>query len=162
MLSVLPQIRTTADSPRVDSHTRELKLINLSQCCLFPTVVNNIVYQTHAATTTQQPERSGPPAARRCLWSRVSVHAWIRRLGPAITGNRPLTLFLCVAGRVFVTYEADNDKHVNEIINFVALLRHNGFDTHVRAVFGLFILFHFKKMVQNQLVANLCAGIINI
>lgn len=34
-------------------------------------------------------------------------------------------------GRVFVTYEADNDKHVNEIINFVALLRHNGFDTHV-------------------------------
>uniref|UniRef100_UPI0037E745EE uncharacterized protein traf3ip2l n=1 Tax=Semicossyphus pulcher TaxID=241346 RepID=UPI0037E745EE len=33
--------------------------------------------------------------------------------------------------RVFVTYEADNDKHVNEIINFVALLRHNGFDTHI-------------------------------
>lgn len=30
-----------------------------------------------------------------------------------------------------MTYEADNDKHVNEIINFVALLRHNGFDTHV-------------------------------
>lgn len=40
---------------------------------------------------------------------------------------------LCLrnAGRVFVTYEADDDKHVNEIINFVALLRHNGFDTHV-------------------------------
>ncbi|XP_024134614.1 adapter protein CIKS [Oryzias melastigma] len=33
--------------------------------------------------------------------------------------------------RVFVTYEADDDKHVNEIINFVALLRHNGFDTHI-------------------------------
>ncbi|XP_023195421.1 uncharacterized protein LOC102217271 [Xiphophorus maculatus] len=33
--------------------------------------------------------------------------------------------------RVFVTYEADNDKHVNEIIKFVALLRHNGFDTHI-------------------------------
>uniref|UniRef100_A0A673BX37 E3 ubiquitin ligase TRAF3IP2 n=1 Tax=Sphaeramia orbicularis TaxID=375764 RepID=A0A673BX37_9TELE len=33
--------------------------------------------------------------------------------------------------RVFVTYEADNEKHVNEIINFVALLRHNGFDTHI-------------------------------
>ncbi|XP_041863147.1 E3 ubiquitin ligase TRAF3IP2 [Melanotaenia boesemani] len=33
--------------------------------------------------------------------------------------------------KVFVTYEADNDKHVNEIINFVALLRHNGFDTHI-------------------------------
>ncbi|XP_029939118.1 adapter protein CIKS isoform X2 [Salarias fasciatus] len=33
--------------------------------------------------------------------------------------------------KVFVTYEADNDKHINEIINFVALLRHNGFDTHI-------------------------------
>ncbi|XP_028300902.1 adapter protein CIKS isoform X2 [Gouania willdenowi] len=33
--------------------------------------------------------------------------------------------------KVFVTYEADNEKHVNEIINFVALLRHNGFDTHI-------------------------------
>ncbi|XP_042178619.1 E3 ubiquitin ligase TRAF3IP2 isoform X5 [Oncorhynchus tshawytscha] len=33
--------------------------------------------------------------------------------------------------RVFVTYEADSDKHVKQIINFVALLRHNGFDTHI-------------------------------
>uniref|UniRef100_H3C2A8 SEFIR domain-containing protein n=1 Tax=Tetraodon nigroviridis TaxID=99883 RepID=H3C2A8_TETNG len=33
--------------------------------------------------------------------------------------------------RVFVTYEADNDKHVNDVINFAALLRHNGFDTHI-------------------------------
>ncbi|XP_068449166.1 E3 ubiquitin ligase TRAF3IP2 [Clinocottus analis] len=33
--------------------------------------------------------------------------------------------------RVFVTYESDDDKHVNEVINFVALLRHNGFDTHI-------------------------------
>ncbi|XP_026200644.1 uncharacterized protein traf3ip2l [Anabas testudineus] len=33
--------------------------------------------------------------------------------------------------KIFVTYEADNDKHVNEIIKFVALLRHNGFDTHI-------------------------------
>ncbi|KAM8889731.1 uncharacterized protein ACB058_011092 isoform 4-T6 [Synchiropus picturatus] len=33
--------------------------------------------------------------------------------------------------RVFVTYEADNDNHVKEVINFVALLRHNGFDTHI-------------------------------
>lgn len=36
-------------------------------------------------------------------------------------------------GRVFVTYEADNEKHVNDVINFVGLLRHNGFDTHVSA-----------------------------
>ncbi|XP_035267230.1 adapter protein CIKS-like isoform X1 [Anguilla anguilla] len=33
--------------------------------------------------------------------------------------------------KVFVTYEADSEKHVNEIIKFVALLRHNGFDTHI-------------------------------
>ncbi|KAG7276291.1 hypothetical protein CRUP_015614, partial [Coryphaenoides rupestris] len=34
-------------------------------------------------------------------------------------------------GKVFVTYEADSDEHVNKVINFVALLRHNGFDTHI-------------------------------
>ncbi|GAA6067356.1 uncharacterized protein traf3ip2l isoform X1, partial [Tachysurus ichikawai] len=33
--------------------------------------------------------------------------------------------------KVFVTYEADNEKHVKEVINFVALLRHNGFYTHI-------------------------------
>ncbi|KAJ8246994.1 hypothetical protein GJAV_G00257570 [Gymnothorax javanicus] len=33
--------------------------------------------------------------------------------------------------KVFVTYEADCEKHVNEIIKFVALLRHNGFDTRI-------------------------------
>ncbi|KAJ7993578.1 hypothetical protein DPEC_G00273860 [Dallia pectoralis] len=33
--------------------------------------------------------------------------------------------------RVFVTYEADSEEHVNQIIKFVALLRHNGFDTHI-------------------------------
>ncbi|XP_061834517.1 E3 ubiquitin ligase TRAF3IP2 isoform X2 [Nerophis lumbriciformis] len=33
--------------------------------------------------------------------------------------------------KVFVTYEADHDAHVSEIIKFVALLRHNGFDTHI-------------------------------
>lgn len=53
----------------------------------------------------------------------------------AVLSFHHLHLFLLNAGRVFVTYEADNDKHVNEIINFVALLRHNGFDTHVRAGF---------------------------
>ncbi len=41
------------------------------------------------------------------------------------------SLFI-IAGKVFVTYEADSEKHVKEIINFVALLRHNGFYTHVR------------------------------
>ncbi|XP_066562121.1 E3 ubiquitin ligase TRAF3IP2 [Amia ocellicauda] len=33
--------------------------------------------------------------------------------------------------KVFVTYEADSDKHVHEIIQFVALLRRNGFDTRI-------------------------------
>ncbi|XP_060776121.1 uncharacterized protein traf3ip2l isoform X2 [Neoarius graeffei] len=33
--------------------------------------------------------------------------------------------------KVFVTYEADNEKHIKEVINFVALLRHNGFYTHI-------------------------------
>ncbi|XP_056606998.1 E3 ubiquitin ligase TRAF3IP2 [Triplophysa dalaica] len=33
--------------------------------------------------------------------------------------------------KVFVTYEADSEQHVKEIINFVALLRHNGFYTHI-------------------------------
>ncbi|XP_062384040.1 E3 ubiquitin ligase TRAF3IP2 isoform X2 [Sardina pilchardus] len=33
--------------------------------------------------------------------------------------------------KVFVTYESDSEDHVKEIIKFVALLRHNGFDTHI-------------------------------
>ncbi|XP_061634163.1 E3 ubiquitin ligase TRAF3IP2 isoform X2 [Phyllopteryx taeniolatus] len=44
------------------------------------------------------------------------------------THSMPLSL---EQRRVFVTYEADDDAHVNEIIKFVALLRHNGFDTHI-------------------------------
>lgn len=39
---------------------------------------------------------------------------------------------LFIPGKVFVTYEADSEKHIKEVINFVALLRHNGFYTHVR------------------------------
>ncbi|XP_051957746.1 E3 ubiquitin ligase TRAF3IP2 isoform X1 [Xyrauchen texanus] len=33
--------------------------------------------------------------------------------------------------KVFVTYEADNEAHLKEVIKFVALLRNNGFDTHI-------------------------------
>ncbi|KAG1950154.1 E3 ubiquitin ligase TRAF3IP2 [Pimephales promelas] len=33
--------------------------------------------------------------------------------------------------KVFVTYEADSEEHLKEIIKFVALLRNNGFDTHI-------------------------------
>lgn len=55
----------------------------------------------------------------------------------ALLGGRGLPASLTFTpapptGRVFVTYEADNEKHVNDVINFAALLRHNGFDTHVR------------------------------
>lgn len=50
-----------------------------------------------------------------------------------VTTSRVYHLFTCVffAGKVFVTYEADSDEHLKEIIKFVALLRNNGFDTHV-------------------------------
>ncbi|CAB1313156.1 unnamed protein product, partial [Coregonus sp. 'balchen'] len=34
-------------------------------------------------------------------------------------------------GKVFVTYERDSDNHFKETMNFVSLLRHNGFDTSV-------------------------------
>ncbi|XP_076004779.1 uncharacterized protein traf3ip2l [Genypterus blacodes] len=56
------------------------------------------------------------------------------RIGPNAPGKQqnPYSTQLSLEQRrVFVTYEADNDKHVNKIINFVALLRHNGFDTHI-------------------------------
>ncbi|XP_042340044.1 E3 ubiquitin ligase TRAF3IP2 [Plectropomus leopardus] len=56
----------------------------------------------------------------------------IGRNAPAKEKHPPPSTSLSLEQRkVFVTYEADNDKHVNEIINFVALLRHNGFDTHI-------------------------------
>lgn len=51
-----------------------------------------------------------------------------RAKGKTSSLNAPLCL---EQRRVFVTYEADSDKHVNEVINFVALLRQNGFDTHI-------------------------------
>ncbi|XP_043107687.1 E3 ubiquitin ligase TRAF3IP2 [Puntigrus tetrazona] len=33
--------------------------------------------------------------------------------------------------KVFVTYEADSEEHLKEIIKFVSLLRNNGFDMHI-------------------------------
>ncbi|XP_061091504.1 E3 ubiquitin ligase TRAF3IP2-like isoform X1 [Conger conger] len=55
----------------------------------------------------------------------VNPHAHLRQNTALCT---PLSL---EQRKVFVTYEADCEKHVNEIIKFVALLRHNGFDTHI-------------------------------
>ncbi|KAK3533681.1 hypothetical protein QTP70_024001 [Hemibagrus guttatus] len=38
---------------------------------------------------------------------------------------------LACKGKVFVTYEVDSEDHLKEVIKFVALLRNNGFDTHI-------------------------------
>ncbi|KAJ3599972.1 hypothetical protein NHX12_033924 [Muraenolepis orangiensis] len=53
--------------------------------------------------------------------------------GPANTQKNPTdSIQLSLEQRkVFVTYEADSEDHVLKVINFVALLRHNGFDTHI-------------------------------
>ncbi|XP_019936271.2 uncharacterized protein traf3ip2l [Paralichthys olivaceus] len=59
-------------------------------------------------------------------------HTQIGHNAPAKEKHPPYSTLLSLEQRrVFVTYEADNDKHVNEVINFVALLRQNGFDTHI-------------------------------
>ncbi|KAK5907816.1 hypothetical protein CesoFtcFv8_005627 [Champsocephalus esox] len=76
----------------------------------------------HPAYNPYYPDPSRPPGAG-C--SHIDYMAPAKQKQPHST---PLSL---EQRRVFVTYEADNDKHVNEIINFVALLRHNGFDTHI-------------------------------
>ncbi len=41
-------------------------------------------------------------------------------------------VFSLHTGKVFVTYEADTEEHLKEIIKFGSLLRNNGFDTHVQ------------------------------
>lgn len=42
-----------------------------------------------------------------------------------------MNVLIFLPGKVFVTYATDNDKHVGEVINFVALLMTNGFETQV-------------------------------
>ncbi|XP_048109295.1 E3 ubiquitin ligase TRAF3IP2 isoform X1 [Alosa alosa] len=60
---------------------------------------------------------------------RNSIH---RDHSPVNPGPKSDTAQLSFEQRkVFVTYETDNDEHVKEVINFVALLRHNGFYTHI-------------------------------
>ncbi|XP_033992093.1 adapter protein CIKS-like isoform X1 [Trematomus bernacchii] len=76
----------------------------------------------HPAYNPYYPDAGRPPGAG---FSHIDYMAPAKQKQPHST---PLSL---EQRRVFVTYEADNDKHVNEIINFVALLRHNGFDTHI-------------------------------
>ncbi|KAM9358202.1 uncharacterized protein traf3ip2l [Symphorus nematophorus] len=80
--------------------------------------------QYHPAYGPYYPGDCRPPAA--------AGYTQIGHNVPAKEKNAPYSTPLSrEQRRVFVTYEADNDKHVNEVINFVALLRHNGFDTHI-------------------------------
>ncbi|XP_059197521.1 uncharacterized protein traf3ip2l [Centropristis striata] len=78
--------------------------------------------QYHPAYGPYYPDACGHPGTG---YSQISHNA------PAKEKHPPSTSLSLEQRRVFVTYEADNDKHVNEVINFVALLRHNGFDTHI-------------------------------
>ncbi|XP_017576425.1 uncharacterized protein traf3ip2l isoform X1 [Pygocentrus nattereri] len=57
-----------------------------------------------------------------------SRHPSVQPQPKSVPSTAPLSL---EQRKVFVTYEADSDKHVKEVINFVALLRHNGFYTHI-------------------------------
>lgn len=79
----------------------------------------------------QHPPAYGPYYPGDCRLPGAG-HTQFGRNAPAPEKQPPYSTPLSLEQRrVFVTYEADNDKHVNEIINFVALLRHNGFDTHI-------------------------------
>ncbi|KAG9277251.1 hypothetical protein AMEX_G7246 [Astyanax mexicanus] len=57
-----------------------------------------------------------------------SRHPSVQPQKTSVPSTAPLSL---EQRKVFVTYEADDEKHVKEVINFVALLRHNGFYTHI-------------------------------
>ncbi|KAF5893364.1 adapter protein CIKS-like isoform X2 [Clarias magur] len=57
-----------------------------------------------------------------------SRHEALHPQPKSVPSTAPLSL---EQRKVFVTYEADNENHVKEVINFVALLRHNGFYTHI-------------------------------
>ncbi|KAJ8350445.1 hypothetical protein SKAU_G00255750 [Synaphobranchus kaupii] len=78
----------------------------------------------------RQPHR--PSGPYHCGWPEAGSshsgypHPHLNKKTPPC--SKPLSL---EHRKVFVTYEADSDGHVNEIIKFVALLRHNGFDTRI-------------------------------
>ncbi|KAJ8252743.1 hypothetical protein GJAV_G00205080 [Gymnothorax javanicus] len=78
----------------------------------------------------QGPHHPHHPSGRYpCAPEAVSSQSAHPHLNKKISaGSAPLSL---EHRKVFVTYEADSDRHVNEIIKFVALLRHNGFDTRI-------------------------------
>lgn len=88
-----------------------------------PTVNKPHWPQYHPGPRTPYPgdfRLPGPP------YTHIGHNVRVKEKSPPFSGSLSLE-----QRRVFVTYEADSDKHVNEVINFVALLRHNGFDTHI-------------------------------
>lgn len=68
------------------------------------------------------------------------------------------TFSLAYKGKVFVTYEVDNEDHLKEVIKFVALLRNNGFDTHVREYASAFVVF-FCEIIPKWLIISICLQI---
>lgn len=123
-------------------HTRTCKYSGLCRCFeLILLVLKSLIFFFFSLSTTRRGHNTAPHSTSlsleqsecppaRCSVAEFRCHdCWPC---PVIHPSSYLQhLFLRNVGRVFVTYEADDDKHVNEIINFVALLRHNGFDTHV-------------------------------
>lgn len=142
-------MQVTAEFLQVDSHRCEfwffdlffLKItikffLTLLLVSAIKMIFFNYIQRTQRSSQREAPslQRAAVSGAEWVLTSRSDAWSCCQTIPP-------LKKFVFVAGRVFVTYEADNDKHVNEIIKFVALLRHNGFDTHVRAAFSLFVCF---------------------
>ncbi|XP_072539152.1 uncharacterized protein traf3ip2l isoform X2 [Salminus brasiliensis] len=76
--------------------------------------------QNHVPCSSSCPKQPDPELIHR--------HPSVQPQPKSVPSTSPLSL---EQRKVFVTYEADNDKHVKEVINFVALLRHNGFYTHI-------------------------------
>ncbi|KAK7915761.1 hypothetical protein WMY93_011522 [Mugilogobius chulae] len=90
-----------------------------------PRAVPNVPRNSSTETNRQQACLASVPVSRR---SQAYLGNNVLAKEKMSSMSSPLSL---EQRRVFVTYEADSDKHVNEVISFVALLRHNGFDTHI-------------------------------
>ncbi|XP_063057005.1 E3 ubiquitin ligase TRAF3IP2 isoform X2 [Engraulis encrasicolus] len=76
-------------------------------------------------------QRAHGPSCPNGLWP-LHRTCFNRDQTPAIPASNSDPTQLSIEQRkVFVTYEKDSDEHQKEVINFVALLRHNGFFTHI-------------------------------
>ncbi|XP_066520472.1 E3 ubiquitin ligase TRAF3IP2 [Hoplias malabaricus] len=77
-------------------------------------------HMSFSSSCPKNPTQSDQELIERCLS--------IQPQPKSVQSTAPLSL---EQRKVFVTYEADSEKHVKEVINFVALLRRNGFYTHI-------------------------------